>query len=168
MRQQKQQKGVVLIVSLILLVLVTLISVSSMKNTVLEEKMAGNYKDKNSAFQAGEAALREGESYLFNTVTLPFFDGTTAGLYQPTTTGAARWDSVNWDSTSGEVISYSGNLSNVASSPMYIIEELPSVPAPESSLETGVAQENKYFRITTKAVGDTQNAAVTLQSTYKR
>jgi Tfp pilus assembly protein PilX len=51
---------------------------------------------------------------------------------------------------------------------MYIIEELPSVPAPESSLETGVAQENKYFRITTKAVGDTQNAAVTLQSTYKR
>jgi hypothetical protein len=51
MRQQKQQKGVVLIVSLILLVLVTLISVSSMKNTVLEEKMAGNYKDKTLHFR---------------------------------------------------------------------------------------------------------------------
>jgi type IV pilus assembly protein PilX len=168
MRQQKQQQGVVLIVSLILLVLVTLISVSSMKNTVLEEKMAGNYKDKNSAFQAAEAALREGESYIANTVTLPFFDGNTTGLYPPTLTGAARWDSVNWDSSSGEVINYSGNLPNVASPPMYIIEELPTVPTPGSSLEASVADENKYFRITTKAVGDTENSAVTLQSTYKR
>ena len=168
MTQYKKQQGIVLVVSLVLLVLVTLISVSSMKNTVLEEKMAGNYKDKNAAFQAGEAALREGESYLFNTVTLPFFDGTTTGLYQPTTSGAARWDAVTWSSTSGEVINYSGNLSNVASAPMYIIEELPAISDPESSLETGVAQENKYFRITTQAVGDTENAAVTLQSTYKR
>ncbi len=167
MTSSKNQQGIVLVVSLIILILVTLISVSSMKNTVLEEKMAGNYKDRNSAFQASEAALRGGEDYLFTTSVLPTFDGTTAGLYQPTSSTEARWETVDWDNT-GEVATYSGSLLNINSAPLYIIEELPPIPVPDSSLETGVAQENKYYRVTSKAVGGTNSAAVTLQSTYKR
>lgn len=58
----KQQSGVVLIISLIMLLLLTIISVTAMRVTGLEEKMAGNSKDLNVAFQAAEAALRDAEN----------------------------------------------------------------------------------------------------------
>jgi type IV pilus assembly protein PilX len=165
--QPKSQKGIVLVVSLIMLLLLTLLGVSGMKSTILEEKMAGNYKDKNMAFQSAEAALRAGETYLRTTVTLPLFDGATTGLYQPTTTGASRWDTVTW-SDAGQVIAYAGTLSDVADAPNYIIEELAPVPSSGGSKEAGTVQEHKYYRITAQAVGGTVTAVVRLQSTYKR
>lgn len=167
MNPTNNQKGVVLIVSLILLVLVTLLSVSSMKNTVLEEKMAGNFKDRNSAFQAAEAALRGGENYLFTTAILPLFNASTAGLYQPTSAGDARWEIVTWTDSS-QIRTYSNSLSDIKTAPKYIIEELPPVAIEGSSLEAGVAQESKYYRITSQGTGNTDRAEVWLQSTYKR
>jgi type IV pilus assembly protein PilX len=58
---QHSQSGVTLIISLVLLLLLTLIAVSSMKTTGLQEKMAGNDRDRSLAFQAAEAALLAGE-----------------------------------------------------------------------------------------------------------
>jgi len=165
-RNIKKQNGIALVVSLIMLLLMTLLAVSSMKSTVLEEKMAGNYKDRITAFQAGEAALRAGENYLRTTMVLPIFDGTTAGLYQPTTAGDARWELVNWANI-GEVAAYIG-LSEVAVQPNYIIEELQPVAEPGGSLEAGTALENRFYRVTGQAVGGTETALVILQSTYKR
>jgi len=59
----KHQSGVVLPVSMIMLLLLTLISVTASQVTGLEEKMAGNSRDSNLAFQAAEAALRGGERF---------------------------------------------------------------------------------------------------------
>jgi type IV pilus assembly protein PilX len=61
-----KESGVVLVVSLIMLMLITLIGVSAMQNTGLEEKMAGNLRDRNMAFQAAEAALRDAEADISN------------------------------------------------------------------------------------------------------
>ncbi|SJM90511.1 hypothetical protein CRENPOLYSF2_1690012 [Crenothrix polyspora] len=60
----KYQAGVVLVTSLILLLLVTLIGITSVQMTSLEEKMAGNSKDQNLAFQFAEMALRAGEAHI--------------------------------------------------------------------------------------------------------
>jgi len=71
---QKLQQGSVLIVSLILLLLLTLVGVAGMNMTGLEERMSGNYKDQEMAFQAAEAALVEAENYIENTnLTLDSF-----------------------------------------------------------------------------------------------
>lgn len=56
------QSGMALVISLILLLLLTLISMSAMRMSGLEEKMAGNDRDRNLAFQAAESALRAGET----------------------------------------------------------------------------------------------------------
>lgn len=56
-----EQRGAALITALILLLVLTLVGVNSLANTVLEERMAGNMRDRQLAFQAAEAALREGE-----------------------------------------------------------------------------------------------------------
>jgi type IV pilus assembly protein PilX len=163
----QKQKGIVLVVSLIFLLLMTIIGISGMKNTVLEEKMAGNFKDRNMAFQSAESALRAGELYLFNTTTLPLFDGTTAGLYQPSSSGLSRWNTVTWTDAS-QVRSYVDSLTGITDSPDYIIEELPVVSTPGGSLEAGTAQEYRFYRITGQAVGGTNSSTVLLQSTYKR
>ena len=63
----KQQSGVVLVISLVMLLLLTLIGVTSVQTTSLEEKMAGNMRDQNIAFQAAEAALRDAEADINST-----------------------------------------------------------------------------------------------------
>jgi type IV pilus assembly protein PilX len=163
-----KQQGMALVISLIMLLLMTLLAISSMNTTVLEEKMAGNYKDRNMAFQAAEAGIRAGESYLRTTTVLAAFDSTTPGLYQPTQSGLPRWEQVVWTSIGGDVRQYLGSLSNVAAPPVYIIEELLPVNDTGGSLEAGVAAESRYYRITSQAVGGTDTAFVMLQTTYKR
>lgn len=172
---KSQQQGLALVVSLILLLVMTLLAINSMKTTVLEEKMAGNYKDYNMAFQSAEAGLRAGEQYLRDTAALPLFDGTTLGLYQPTNSGQSRWNVVDWSQTS-QVRAYgnvaglipSGGDQLLAAEPYYLIEEMLPVVSVVGSVETGVALENRYYRITSRAVGGTTDSIVTLQSVYKR
>jgi len=163
---RQSQHGMALIVSLIMLLLMTLLSISSMRTTILEEKIAGNYKDRNTAFQAAEAGLRAGENYLRTTMVLPIFNGSTIGLYQPTTSGDARWETVDLTNAS-EAVPYNG-LAGVAATPNYIIEELQPVTESGGSIEVGTALENRFYRVTSHAVGGTATAVVMLQSTYKR
>lgn len=77
----KHQSGAVLIISMIMLLALTIIGITSSSVTGLEEKMAANTKDMNLAFQAAEAALREGEASL---KTKPNFDRNQTNANQGT------------------------------------------------------------------------------------
>lgn len=57
----RHEHGAVLLVSLVMLLLLTLIGLAGMRMVQLEERMAGNLRDRQTAFQAAEAALRAGE-----------------------------------------------------------------------------------------------------------
>ncbi|WP_172962254.1 pilus assembly PilX family protein [Hydrocarboniclastica marina] len=57
------QRGSALIVSLVMLLLMTLVGVASMQGTILQERMAGNLRDREMAFEATETALRVGEEW---------------------------------------------------------------------------------------------------------
>ncbi|MEW5057398.1 MAG: PilX N-terminal domain-containing pilus assembly protein [Cycloclasticus sp.] len=169
-KTSNKQRGAVLFISLIMLLLMTLIGVSGMQTSVLEEKMAGNFKDRNMSLQAAESSLRAAENYLNDTASLPAFTGVTLGHYQPTSSGAARWDDsiTDWFDDANDVISYTSSLDGIASVPVYIIEEMPPVNESGNSLEAGVILTNNYYRVTTRATGGTDTAVVMLQSTYKR
>ena len=52
-----KQQGVALIVSMLLLIVITLLSLSSMRNTTLDTKIAVNHQHKQISFQAAESAL---------------------------------------------------------------------------------------------------------------
>lgn len=60
--QVRAQSGAVLVIGLIILVVLTLLGVQGMRTNVAQERMAGNMRERNVAFQAAEAALRQGES----------------------------------------------------------------------------------------------------------
>ena len=56
--RQRAQSGIVLPIVLIFLVVMTLIGITAIRNVTLEERMAGNSRDQQLAFQAAEEALR--------------------------------------------------------------------------------------------------------------
>lgn len=159
----KHQSGVVLPVSMIMLLLLTLISVTASQVTGLEEKMAGNTRDTNIAFQAAEAALRGGETFL-KQANLPAFTATgTNGLYSEAATPPQQND----DWSSFNTVTYSApSLSHTASAPLYVIQQLNSISS--GSLDAGNYNENELYRVTARGVGGTSTAVVVLQSVYKR
>jgi type IV pilus assembly protein PilX len=55
----RRQHGAVLIVALLFLVILTILGLTAMSGTTMEERMSGNTRDANIAFQAAEAALRD-------------------------------------------------------------------------------------------------------------
>ncbi|MCL6713999.1 PilX N-terminal domain-containing pilus assembly protein [Pseudoxanthomonas sp. z9] len=61
-RSAHGQRGVSLLIVLILLLIMTLLGLAAMRGTLLEERMTANMLDRSLAFQAAEAALREGET----------------------------------------------------------------------------------------------------------
>ena len=69
----RRERGAALVVALVLLLLMTVLGVSAIRTTTLQERMAGNLRDSNLAFQSAEAGLRAGEQLLEGAV--PPFTG---------------------------------------------------------------------------------------------
>lgn len=175
------QQGAALVIALIFLLILTIVGVTSMQSTTLEEKMAGNVRDRELGFQAAEAALRDGEEFLQQT-TLPVFAGEITvdadgeidvndigadGLFL-WSEGAGRaqtWIQY-WDEDAGNTVRVPDDaLDNVAEQPGYVIEELPpELPlAPDEPLA-----DPEFYRVTARGVGGTTDAVVILQATYRR
>ncbi len=163
-----RQRGLVLPLALILLVVLTLAGVGAARVNILQERMVAATYNRQLAFQAAEAALREGERFLQQAL-LPAFNG-SGGLYQaPLPSAAPVWDGWSAGNWSSNGITYGGSLSEVAAQPVYIIEELARTPGGGGSLGSGQPQpETVYYRITARAVGGTSNTVVLLQSIYRR
>ena len=70
------QEGFVLIVGLVILGLLTMLALSSMRDTTMQEKMAGASRDSGLAFQAAESALRDAENCITGTTAGCAFDVT--------------------------------------------------------------------------------------------
>ncbi len=167
----RTQRGAVLIVSLVILLVLTIISIAGVQNSTMEERMAGNYRDRFAAFQAAEAALRFGENdvgvaTIFG--VLPF-DGNlgTFDVTEVVGAGSADWD----DPTNYARTVNASTLSGIKSPPVYYIERLPKIPLPKSSLVVGFQSKPKdiqYYRVTGKGFGSSGKAEVVLQSVYHR
>jgi len=157
------QAGAVMAVSLIILLMLTLIGITGMRSTLMQERMAGNDRDRNLAFQLAEAGLRDAEIYLGSPVVGSFSTSVNSnGRYVAKTDGTSWWNnSAVWSGTAGSV---AGSLSGIK----YIVEELQTIIGSEGSLEAGVPGISKYYRITARGESGNSNAVVILQSIYKR
>lgn len=158
------QRGVALITGLIFMVVLTLLVIAAMRTTILEEKMAGNARDINLAFQSAEAALRAGEQVL-NGASLPAFASTGPYLTQGSRNDAYWLSTHNWTTNS---VPYGSVPNGVAVAPSFVVEELASVPIPGFSKKAGPLSETGYFKVTARGVGGNANTVVIVQSTYRR
>lgn len=67
-RRSLAQSGIALITSLLMLVLMTILALAMFRGFGLQEKIAGNTREKQRAFQAAENTLRYGEWWLAQTM----------------------------------------------------------------------------------------------------
>jgi type IV pilus assembly protein PilX len=155
------QSGVVLVVSLIILVLLTLIGLAGVQATSLEEKIAGNMRAKNQAFQAAEDALQAGEIYVqtlsdkepdgsLDCPSADVDDGLKNSHDEPSVDigGGSVWSGKDWCAVD---LDDPGNCLFNTQQARFVIQCLP---------EQGV------YRITAYAKGATPDAVVILQSVY--
>ncbi len=168
------QKGVALVMALVFLLLLTIMGLTAMSTTSLEEKMAGNVKDKNLSFQAAESALLVGESWLSSLLGWPGINN-SIGLYQfDSTSGDPVWDTVDWTGTADLVVypntpgtTVGGGLNGVSTQPKYIVEYVTQVREQGGSIGI-TAPTNWVFRTTAYGTGGTNAAVTMLQTTYSR
>ena len=166
-KQSPRQDGMVLITGLIFMVVLTLIVVASMRTTLLEERMAGNARDTDLAFQAAEAALRAGEEVL-NSASLEEFTSTSPAYLSVDTRMDTYWrDTHDW---SADAEAVTGTITGVSAAPRFVIEELSAIAAAgnESLKGTAPLPDSSIFKVTARGVGGNPSTVVVLQSTYQR
>lgn len=173
--QARHERGAVLLTGLVFLVVLTLLGVSTMSINALEERMAGNTRDLNIAFQAAESGLRDAElDILKNISPSSGFDATCAnGLCMPPSSSTSLAQNIDWNDASitRQYGAHTGAvaLKLVSSQPRYIIELLSTLPAsPGQSIATGIkpASSGVAYRISSLGVGGRAESRVILQSLF--
>jgi len=183
----RQYGGATLLFVLIMLLVVSIIGVSSVRSTLIQERMASNTNIRNVAFEAAEAALAAGEIRVANTPKIwKFFEDPNnvskkgkcwEGLCDRNTTTTPRWiagTSNLWDNPDEHTALKSVEVkdSPIKVEPKYIIEDLGQSMAAcdpnhidiTKTADCPYTSAQRYFRV----VGYAQayGTEVMLQSTY--
>lgn len=165
----RRQHGAALMVCLIILVLVTLMGLTTMRTSVLQEKMSGASSDKTLALQAAELGLRDAERRIRDSLTSTsgFAANCAASLCLPAD-GTMKSDTINWN-TAPLALYGAGTgspaVAGVARQPRYIIELLYDMKPPLGNSEN-IKLKGTPYRITAIGYGKLERTQVVLQSVY--
>lgn len=168
-----KQQGFVLVVSLIFLVIMTVLAVTSIQRATLDEKVSGNLRAQNIAFQAAESALRFCQRDL-TLMGLPLDAGVVNTIannipivpYPPPDPAVnppplpTKWVNLtDWTSTTSITLP-ANTIPLVVAQPQCMIEQY--------TMRGGLKNEVRdAYVITARAVGTTANAVVWLQETIR-
>lgn len=172
-------RGFSLVTVLLLVAALAFLALGGAGVSLLQERMAGNARDRHLALQAAEAALRDAEADVEANLSAdsPFVEACTGGLCVPASmvasgpVSAQRWRTMTWGSANSRAYGSATGaaaLPGLAAQPRYIVELLPVLPpATGQSAHVGtVGTAAQAFRITARAVGQRDSTVVFLQSTY--
>ncbi|MEQ8956200.1 MAG: PilX N-terminal domain-containing pilus assembly protein [Gammaproteobacteria bacterium] len=174
----QRERGAILLFCLVFLAVLTMAGVAGMESSTLEERMSGNMRDHEVAFNAAESALQAAEAWLVLQGTLPITstDGSTAvwaeaAMDPDGTDGLFWWDHTDinaawWaNDTNTDAIT---NVAQVASQPRYVIEQYRTVDTGQSiSLGSGEVTVPRIFhRVTARGVGINPTTTTVVQSTF--
>lgn len=166
-----RQRGAVLVVALLMLLVMTVLGVTAMQMSRMEERMAGNSRDINLAFQGAEAGLRDAEERL------------RVLIARPTTCAAApcaifrmdllptdmRSANATWWTTNGREYGVAGTqeVSDTTRDPLEVVEDLGFV-ADSLTIGHGPQEGRNFYRVTANSTGASDTAQALLESTYSK
>lgn len=113
-----QQHGAVLLISLVILLIITLLAVSSIRESTLEERIVGNIRNQQAAFNGAESALREGEKRLRQAeppATTANCTGSTTLCVMATPPSNLHVNDWAWWNTNSNAIAYKGSNATTSS-----------------------------------------------------
>lgn len=168
---KRREEGTILIVCLLILLVMTIIGVTSMQTTSLEERMAGNLRDRDLALQSAESALRDAEAWIETIVTIGAFNG-TAGLYgidgDADLTTWSDSDSILYPQTHG------GSVPGVVEQPRYVIQYVGKIKGTQGARNIGgygsykPGKDVTAFEVTARGVGANSNSVAEVRTVYGR
>lgn len=147
--------GSVLIISLLFLLVISILAVASIQDTILQERMSGNLHDRNLAFQASEAALREGEQWLNASMA-----NRSAAEVHSRLQNAIGWTGANPHGT----LSLSNDDVAFAEDSAFYINP-PTFTRVPGDMDAANPICDRHFAVFAHGIGGTVNARVTLQGT---
>lgn len=163
----QRQTGMALITGLIFMVVLTLLALAAMRTTTLEERMSGNARDRDLAFQSAEAALRAGEQVVSD-ATLPAFAlGTPLTPRIAAATLTTYWQNTHPWATQSVAIGW--QPAGASAAPQYVVEDMgASAGGGGGTVAFGALIEDGVYRVTARGVGGSANTVVILQAVYQR
>ncbi|KAF7962535.1 hypothetical protein AWV80_08100 [Cupriavidus sp. UYMU48A] len=192
---RRKAKGVVLVVALVLIIVISLLAAWSMRGSLFDERLAGNNRDHQVAFQAAELGLRFCEGVvvtgqptaLFNRMYRKDMSSAVMPL-RPLSTAPqsqARLSGCQWQAVLGGAgqlghqrqqraehqrdrapATNGVTLSEAAATPRCFIEEI-RTPSRVRNPQTGMPI-NIHYRITALGTGINAQTQVTLQSEVRQ
>jgi len=160
LRRHAHQSGIALPVVLILMLIMATLALSGMDDAAMQERMSGNLRNREIAFQAAESALREGEAWLqINRASV---------VANPRISGRAMrdWDGAANPPPEGTLIGLypAGSAIALAENPAFYVgqPELLRVNPGETP-----PQFREIYPVIARAVGANANALVILRSTFE-
>ena len=170
-----RQRGAILVTSLLLLLILTVLGIAMMKMTNMQDRMAGNTRDVNLAFQGAEAAVRTGEEeirLLIAPAGGPQLEATAACAICDTGVLPVDIDApgrFNWtaNATPAPGIKTPGKLDD---DPQYKVEHTQFVA---NGMDCGTTDANcnagrDVFTVTGRSTGASGRANTVVQTTYAR
>jgi type IV pilus assembly protein PilX len=163
------QQGAILMMSLMMLLLLTIIGVTAMNTVTMEERMAGNLRDSNLAFQGAEAALRDGEAKLEALTTEPTLcSSSPCNMWDKDVLPFHLEDeSASWWATNAEEYGVDGTheLLTNHSDPHALVEFL-QFSRDNLTIGHGTSTGRGFFRVTARSEGGSDTSIAILQSTF--
>jgi type IV pilus assembly protein PilX len=166
-----RQRGAVLIVSMLLLLVMTVLALTASQATQQQERMAGNARDLDLAFQASEAGLRSGEMRIQKSIA-PKRAASIICESRDECDAVDRKDAPQdyqhraptwWEKNAHEM---SQSLSQVSVKPHYVIERWADVP---DTLTVGSSMQKTgtiFYTATSRAQGATDTAVAIVETSY--
>lgn len=167
----RRQRGAVLIISMLLLVVMTVLALTASQATQMQERMAGNARDLDLAFQAGEAGLRAAETHIQQSIE-PKRASILVCAQRDACDAVGREDSVQdyehrnlgwWQDHAFEM---KQRLSQASDKTRYVIERWADVP---DTLTRGSSMQTSgtiYYVATSHAQGSSDSAVAMMETSY--
>jgi type IV pilus assembly protein PilX len=164
------QRGAVLAIALIMLLVMTILGVTAMQMSRVEERMAGNTRDINLAFQGAEAGLRDAEARLdaFIGAKPPTCATAPCNFWRKNFwTISLRDQALSWWNTNGREYGVAGTpeVAGVTRDPRTVTQEIGCV---RDSLVEPNYQGRAFHRVTANSAGASNTTEAVLESTYAK
>lgn len=153
------QRGVVLPVVIILMLILAVLAISGMDDTAMQERMSGNLRNRDIAFQGAESALREGEAWLQANAASVSVNARISGQ------ASTNWDGAN-PAPSGTLVGLypGGSVISLAANPVYYV-------GPPELLRVNPGETPPKFReiypVISRSLGANNATLVILRSTFE-
>ncbi|MBX3704486.1 MAG: hypothetical protein KF822_11995 [Steroidobacteraceae bacterium] len=167
----RSQRGAILVISLLLLLVMTVLGLAAMQVTRMEERMAGNTRDVNIAFQGAEAGLRDAENRIRVLINRP--DTCSAAPCAVWQRGSLpdnlRNQGAAWWTANAQEYGAAGvrEITQTTQEPRALVEEAGFIPD-SLTVGHGPPEGRTFYRMTSHSTGATDTAQVVLESTYTR